>query len=533
MSAWRPTCARPGAPTTTATTSTSSRCDGGNSAWAWSAAVREEDGWADGCELDGAGAGDGSQRDPWWEQHVADPWSANGTSDGSGEMNKKYGQFNYDGWLDDEQMRMFNVAQVEKTTAASHGRWQGDQVAHGVGSWNESWSNYDAEKDRGKPTEKLVVPEFDGEGGSDHDLGRSARSYLRKIQVWLRCTKLPAHQRALALYNGLSGKAWIYAEELDVDKLATENGVSYFLQWVQTRFMEVEVSKVAQLMTDLFKRGRWRSDQTVRDFNVEFERMVLRLTEIQCHVPPLIKAWLYLDKLRLNEQEELALLSSVNNEYDCKKLQHAALVQDRAIRRPGAWGGEDAKGVGKRWTRQSVHMTTNEGGELSSEDEKGDGDSDDGEIVDEDTAVEHYTAYMTYQGAKAKYKEVLKGRGVDQHAVDKRNQERLRLAKQRSYCSACKRRGHWHKDPECPLRQRPSTGTTSAAGAETVQSVNFVHQCFVTDSGVQALDEPYMTDYELVVSPCLCLRQLPSAMTEYDMGASPGLCLWQLLLAIP
>ena len=145
-------------------------------------------------------------------------------------MNKKYGQFNYDGWLDDEQMRMFNVAQVEKTTAASHGRWQGDQVAHGVGSWNESWSNYDAEKDRGKPTEKLVVPEFDGEGGSDHDLGRSARSYLRKIQVWLRCTKLPAHQRALALYNGLSGKAWIYAEELDVDKLATENGVSYFLQ---------------------------------------------------------------------------------------------------------------------------------------------------------------------------------------------------------------------------------------------------------------------------------------------------------------
>lgn len=153
-------------------------------------------------------------------------------------------------------------------------------MAHGAGNWNENWSNYKAEKDRGKSTEKLVVPKFDGEGGSDHDLGRSARSYLRKIQVWLRCTKLPAHQRALALYNGLSGKAWIYAEELDVDKLATENGVSYFLQWVQTRFMEVEVSKVAQLVTDFFKRGRRRSDQPVRDFNVEFERMVLRLTEI-------------------------------------------------------------------------------------------------------------------------------------------------------------------------------------------------------------------------------------------------------------
>lgn len=257
---------------------------------------------------------------------------------------------------------------------------------------------------------------------------------------------------------------------------------------------------------------------------------------------------MYLDKLRLSEQEELALLSSVNNEYDCKKLQHAALVQDRAIRRPGAWGGEDAKGGGKRWTRQSVHMTTNEGGDLSSEDEKADDNSDDGEIVDEDTAVEHYTAYMTYQGAKAKYKEILKGRGVDQHAVDKRNQERLRLAKQRSYCSACKRRGHWHKDPECPLRQKSSTGTTSAVGAETVQSVNFVHQCFVTDSGDQACDELYMTDYDLESSPCLCLRQLSlataeydagifcvgdlrqqtSAIMEFDIGASPCVCVRQL-----
>eukprot|EP00435_Cladocopium_sp_Y103_P061043 s39_g22.t1 len=393
METWRPTVARHGAVPTTATTSTTSRWDGCNSAWAWSANGREEEQWvAGGGEIGMTETGNEGHGDPWWEQQVADPWSSKTNSDGgSGDGVRKVANHAYDGWLDDFHMRQFNVAQAERTTALSHGRWQGEQVEHGIGV----------------------------------DLRRRVG-------------------------RGQAG---------------VRERVSYYLQWVQTRFMEVEVSKVAQLMSDLFRRGRRRHDQPVRDFNVEFERMVLRLTEIQCHVPPLIKAWLYLDKLRLSEAEELALLSSVNNEYDCKKLQHAALVQDRAIRRPGSWGGEDSRGGsggnGKRWARQSVHMTVHEGEEVSSDDEQADEVLDDGEILDEGTAQEHYMAYMTYQGAKAKYKEVLKGRGVDPQAAEKRNQERLRLAKQRSYCSACKRRGHWHKDPECPLRQKPSSGSTS------------------------------------------------------------------------
>eukprot|EP00438_Fugacium_kawagutii_P025852 Skav231407 [mRNA] locus=scaffold4039:44689:52020:- [translate_table: standard] len=333
-----------------------------------------------------------------------------------------------------------------------NGKWcgvPGDDLRSGWGAWDPG------DGDRGKPTEKLSVPEFDGEGNTDHELGRTTRSYVRKVQVWLRCTKLPPRQRGLALYNALSGKAWIYAEELDVDRLASDTGVSYFLQWIQARFTEVEVSKIAQLMSDLFKRGRRRQDQSVRDFNVEFERMILRLAEIQCDVPPLIKAWLYLDKLRLSEGEELSLLSSVNNEYDCRRLQQAALLQDRSIRRPGAAASTDDHRKGDRRWPKHVHMTTQED---SSEDEVDEPQDDDIDLIDEDTAAEQYTAYMTYQGAKTKYKEMLKGRGVDKQALEARNQERLRLAKQRSYCSACKRRGHWHKDPECPLKQRSAVG---------------------------------------------------------------------------
>lgn len=94
------------------------------------------------------------------------------------------------------------------------------------------------------------------------------------------------------------------------DMLGSEYGVP--LEWIQTQFMEVEVSKIAQiLMNDLFRKTKRRRDQCVRDFNLEFERMVLRLHEIKCELPPLVKAW----------------------------LQRAALVQDRTFRRGGP-GGE-------------------------------------------------------------------------------------------------------------------------------------------------------------------------------------------------
>ena len=58
-------------------------------------------------------------------------------------------------------------------------------------------------------------------------------------------------------------------------------------------------------------------------------------------------------------------------------------------------------------TKHAVHMTSNL-------EDSSDGDSpDEGEVVSEEVAEEAHLAYMTYQNAKSKYKEALKGRGVE------------------------------------------------------------------------------------------------------------------------
>ena len=66
----------------------------------------------------------------------------------------------------------------------------------------------------------------------------------------------------------------------------------------------------------------------------------------------------------------------------------------------------------------------------------------------EDVALEHHTAYVAYQTAKDKYKAATQGRGTDPSEIRKRAEERLRLAKSRSFCAVCKRKGHWHLPDE-------------------------------------------------------------------------------------
>ena len=209
-----------------------------------------------------------------------------------------------------------------------------------------------------RQSEKLAIPEFTGEG-NENELGKSARSYIRKVEAWLKCTRMAEKDRGVALYTHLAGRAWIFAEELDMDLLARPGGVNYFLDWVRVRFMEIEATKISNVMSELFRRCKRRSEQTVRDFNLEFERLLLHLRELNCELPDMVKAWLYLDKLRLSEAEEMAILSSVQNRYELKLLQQAAIVHDKVVRRP--WD----KGKSGRWGQRGgatkhVHVTATE-----------------------------------------------------------------------------------------------------------------------------------------------------------------------------
>ena len=181
-------------------------------------------------------------------------------------------------------------------------------------------------------------------------------------------------------------------------------------------------------------------------------------------IPDIAAAWVFVDRMGLEEGAELNLLASVGNVYDLKKLQQAAIAQDRALRKPweGAQSSKGDRGVRKEWwnrrTQQSVNMANLDDlgsiGEIPEEDLP----ENEPEVVPEEVAEQLYEAYMTHETAKQKYRDSLKLRGSDPEALRQVAADKLQAAKARSFCAGCRRRGHWHKDAICPLNQQKNMG---------------------------------------------------------------------------
>ncbi|CAJ1436718.1 unnamed protein product [Effrenium voratum] len=346
---------------------------------------------------------------------------------------------------------------------------------------NDYAGNYE-DRDRGGGADKILVPEFSAEDDRD---GVKARGYLRKIEAWRRVTKIKSYKQALMLYNHLTGRAWRDAEELDVEWLDGDSGMDYFIDWIRNRYLDREVIKVGKYMTDFFKNLKKHNNQDVKEFNQEFDRQAARLKEVGCALPDVCLAWWYMDKLRLDNATELNLLSSTGNDYNLYKLQDAAIIQDRMNRR--LWESHRGRNNDKYDQNKKGQQAyvTEELGEGQSEDEESELDMD-VEGIDEEAEE----AYVTYQNAKSKYRTIMNARGINPKA---NQEERIKAAKARSYCSACKKKGHWHKDPECPLNQKNPQGDKRDA-----HQVKFCHVAYMTDS---------MTETELYgITDCACSR---------------------------
>ena len=324
---------------------------------------------------------------------------------------------------------------------------------------------------RGGLSERMSVPTFSADSGGD-DLGLSARSYIRQIDAWVRVTRTPPAQQALLLYQSLKGRAWIEAEELDVKDLCTADGVDKFKAWIAERYQEIEVGKIAEALNGFFKKLRRGPNQSVREFNAAFDRSYARLVEIECRLPETARAWAYLSALSLSHSEELAILGSVNNEFVCSRLQRAAVLHEKSLRRP--WDQKDRIKPWERGNRAPVSTKVNSANaaEVIPEDEQ---ESEEDDLTNREPEnaeeAELFEAFMT---AKAQYRDAVKNRNLEPEEVRKAIDNKIQSAKQRSFCSVCKQRGHWYKDPECPGKP------PHAKDNNVTQTANISNEVFMT-----------------------------------------------------
>ena len=279
-----------------------------------------------------------------------------------------------------------------------------------------------------------------------------------------RMTRMSADQQGLTLYQHLTDRAWVDAERLDVDRLATKDGVDYLISWIKDRYLDVQVTQIGRSLSGFFRGLHRKANQSVRDYMAEFDRAFARLGEVGCHLPDVAAAWVFVDRMGLEEQAELNLLASVGNQYSLKALQQAAIVHDRGLRKP--WE-TSSRAPRKEWTPKKPFVANMAGINEETEHDPNDTfllEDDAQDYVTEEVAENLYQAYMTHETAKAKYRESMKLRGSDPGSLKQLAMEKLRTAKSKSFCAGCKRRGHWHRDPECPLNKGGANANAGTQG---------------------------------------------------------------------
>ncbi|OLP81840.1 hypothetical protein AK812_SmicGene37558 [Symbiodinium microadriaticum] len=412
-------------------------------------------------EITTADTGGGTERktkpkdDPW--ANGQDPWTR-GNYEDTRHRGRDWQGSHGDPWADGR----VGKGQGSDSGDRGPGSWTGSSTFEDSGvAWN-GWAHFgnggfqgggddrQTQRSNGRATERLSVPTFSGEDSDD--IGSSARSYLRQIEAWRRMTYLPVAQQGLVLYQNLSGKAWIAAEELSVPKLGSESGVGYFVSWINSRFLDLEIARIGKAFSDFFRRLKRRSGQSIREYNSEYDRLHARLREVGCSLPQECAAWLYIDRLQLEEAQELNLLASVGNEYNLHRLQQAAVLHDRGHRKP--W---ETSRTRKPYSAHLTNASEDNDYDESRAPREDESDLEDG--VPEEVAI----AYATYQSAKERYRDQAKARGYQggrdngqsstkdfAKKAELTKDEKVKLMKSRSFCSSCGKKGHWHRDPECP-----------------------------------------------------------------------------------
>ena len=86
-------------------------------------------------------------------------------------------------------------------------------------------------------------------------------------------TCFPAREQGLVLYQNLQGKAWVAAEELNVDKLSSPSGARYSTGWIPSRYLDLEITRIGKAFSEFFRRLRRRAGQSIREHNAKHDRL--------------------------------------------------------------------------------------------------------------------------------------------------------------------------------------------------------------------------------------------------------------------
>ena len=368
------------------------------------------------------------------------------------------------------------------------------------------------------------------------------------------------------LRSGLVGTAYAAVRKLDHTSLMTkgtdgkpnDKGLKLLLQTLRDNIEQEAPVKTNELFfVAFYSPSVWRlQSETMQQYIVRREQDFKRLEEVLAgaKIPDHIRAMMLLAFGGLDPREQLNVLSSVNNEYDFKKIAHALRIQyptcsgkpvhrrdylgcarqppppnAAAKFRPRPFAPKPQKGKGRGY----VLAVQDEPDHLDDQDayveeEAPDPDDDayeahgysDDEVLE--SMIQDYEGNADDQELAEAYATILqrrkqqpaggKGTGqaqsfpfkakgevvLDQQAKEHRRNA-VKFLKSVTPCSACGKKGRWAGDPECQQAgRRPGKGVSpKKKGSPKKPSAS----AFFVDNGAALNEDTEEADVFLVTAP--------------------------------
>ena len=114
--------------------------------------------------------------------------------------------------------------------------------------------------------------------------GENYEQWLKEIKIWQMFTDLPKAKQGAALFLTLSGKARDIARDIDVDSLASDDGIKIIIEKLNPLYLKDKVQN-AYIQYEPFEAYKRPKELNMKDYINEFERLHNKIKEY---------VWLYL-----------------------------------------------------------------------------------------------------------------------------------------------------------------------------------------------------------------------------------------------
>ena len=143
--------------------------------------------------------------------------------------------------------------------------------------------------------------------------------------MWAATTGAKPDDRGCRLWQKLKGEAFEKLENVDPTALKVWNSIEKFKEHIVEVYEPIEDYRIGKIMDSFLDDFQRKNDQEIIDYNLAWQRELLKVEKVAGELKDKWKAHLYLKKMRLSTLQKSQILTGALGSYTVEALSKAAL----------------------------------------------------------------------------------------------------------------------------------------------------------------------------------------------------------------